>query len=129
MLALTGLFSIGLLALTVFRAATHALPLFVGVSVGFTAARLGAGVPAAFGLGVLAGVLVSAVAQRLASAPVGGWPVALLFSTAAAVAGFQASVALAELTGTAGAWAISAGLAGALATAATAWTRLRGRTA
>lgn len=125
MIALVGLFGLGLLITTVFNEAVYALPLFVGASVGFAALHLGAGPLAGFAVGALAGWVTAGIAERLAASPRIGPPVALLFSGAAAIAGYQASSAAAHLGGTPSAWGPAMGVLGALLVGGTAWKRLR----
>lgn len=86
--------------LLLFRCAKFALPVFAGLGLAFTLRDLGFGWMAILAAGLLAGMSVQAIGRRLAS-DMAPFPVRLcvilMFTGAAAAAGFQAGAALAML--------------------------------
>lgn len=118
------LIGIGLLVYLLFVAATYVVPLYAGLSAGFTALYAGTSYIAAFMFGATAFLLVTMggkiAAQALPSPVAKG--LVLIFAVPAGVAGFQVAFALLHLSG-AGDWSVALSILAALATAIVAASR------
>lgn len=96
------LIGVGFLIRFLFRAATYALPLFVGLSAGFAAMHAGISGAGALLLATAAFMAVVAagrMATLLLPSSSARAPVALLFAVPAAIAGFQVASALSHFAG------------------------------
>lgn len=119
------LIGVGFLVYFLFAAASYALPLLAGLSVGFTADHAGASGGSALLLGAAAFMLVIAVgrmATLVLPSRYARTAVVLLFAIPAAIAGFQVASALLHFSGV-GAWGVIAALAMALVTGTAAANR------
>jgi hypothetical protein len=120
---------LGFLCWLLFALAIYALPVFVGLTVGAAALKSGAGYGGALILALAAGTLTFALGKfafATSRAPVFRCLIGCLFALPAAIAGYQASAALARLSLQSGAWGVAFGCTGALAVGVTAWLRLSG---
>lgn len=112
-----------------FNLAVYALPFFVGMSAGMWAYETGAGVFGAFIVGFVAGV-AALIAFQVAMAflrPI--WArlaVALIFAAPAAIAGYHATLGLAELMMPSETWRVVFAVVGAIAVGVTALVRVSG---
>ena len=124
---LFSLAGIGLVVLATINLAVFALPAFVGTEAGMQAYHVGAGLPGALVLGIMAAVATFIVGQIVFASSRNRLlrlGVAALFTAPAAIAGYHLVLGLSRIGGAHGAWqAIFAGL-GALAIGAAAFTRL-----
>ena len=108
------LFGLGLLIYYLFGAATHALPITVGLTTGFATAALGFSTPVAVligGTSVFVAVAGGRFAGLTARGPLGRGSLIMLFVFPAAVAGGVLGSALANLAGFAGLAFVAATLA------------------
>jgi len=124
LLSIAGL---GVFCWVVFNLAVFALPFFAGLSAGLAALQSGTGAIGAVLVGVVAGVVtlvVGQVAFSTSHSPAVRVPVALLFATPAAVAGYHLSLHLAELTSSSDAWRQAFAIIGAAVVGITALGRL-----
>ena len=93
-------FGIGFFCWLLFTLAVYALPFFAGLTAGFAAYHCGAGVIGAIIVGVLAGAATLAVGQiafAMVRAPVLRALIALIYAVPAAIAGYHATLGLAQL--------------------------------
>ena len=124
---LLGTVGIGFICWLLFSLAVYALPFFAAVSAGLWAYHSDAGPLGAIIVGILVGV-VSWVAGQYVFAFARSTrirvAVALLFAAPAAFAGYHATLGLAKLTVSSGAWQIAFSIVGAVAVGVTAWTRM-----
>ena len=93
------LFAVGFLCWLLFTLAVYATPFFVGVTAAFVTFNDGAGLTGALIIGLAAGI-VTLTAGRVAFAvakPAVRCAIALLFAAPAAVAGFHATLGLAQI--------------------------------
>lgn len=105
----------------------HALPLFVGTTLGLAAYQSRSGVPGALLVGLLAAALALAAIRRLFSAtrsPVARALTAAIFVLPAGCAGCHAVFGLARLTGASLVWQQTFAVIGAIAIRVMAWTRI-----
>ena len=112
------LLGIGLLVYLLFVAATYVVPLYAGLSAGFTALHAGTSYTAALLLGATAFlivILVGKTATRLLPSRAATVVILLLFAAPAGIAGYQVAYALLHLSG-AGDWSVAFSLMAALAT-------------
>jgi len=124
LLSIAGL---GVFCWVVFNLAVFALPFFAGLSAGLAALQSGTGAIGAVLGGLAAGVVtlvVGQVAFSTSRSPMVRVPVALLFATPAAVAGYHISLHLAELTSSTEAWREAFAIIGAAVVGITALGRL-----
>src|SRR5580658_4777974 len=93
-------FGIGFFCWLLFTLAVHALPFFAGLSAGLAAFHSGAGVIGALVVGVLAGGATLAIGQiafATVRTPLIRALIGLLYAVPAGIAGYQASLGLAEI--------------------------------
>lgn len=124
---LFSLLGIGFMCWLMFNLAIYALPCFVGAWVGIAAYHSGAGIIGAIIIAMVAGVATVLAGQlALVFIPVlairAG--IALLFTVPAAIAGYNATLGLAELGIPSHAWGVAFGVAGAIFVGGTAWARM-----
>lgn len=118
---------LGVFCWLLYSLAIYALPFFIGLSVALYAHESGAGALGAMMLGVTAGAVVLALAQRAMALARSSWLRLLLglaFSVPAAIAGYYATFALAGLTFPTDVWRQVFAFVGAAAIGTTAWQRL-----
>ena len=122
-----GVFGIGFLCWALFTLAVYALPCFAGVTAGLAAFHSGAGVIGAIIVGVIAGVLTLGAGQAafaVARSPFIRAAIALLFAAPAAVAGYHATLGLAQIGVPSAGWREAFAIIGAILAAGTAWGRM-----
>jgi hypothetical protein len=108
-----------------FTLAVNALPFFVGVTTGL--AHSGSGPIGAIIVGLIASGITFAAGQiafTTIRSPLIRAAIALLFAVPAAVAGYHAALGLAQIGIPAEGWRHAIAVIGAIAVAATAWTRI-----
>ncbi len=124
---LFSLAGIGLFVLATINLAVFALPAFVGAEAGILAYRVGAGLPGALVVGLMAAVATFIIARiafassRDRALRLG---VAALFTAPAAIAGYHLILGLSRIGGAHGAWQAIFATLGALAIGGAAFTRL-----
>ena len=94
-----GAFGIGLFCWLLFTLAVYALPFSASLTAGLAAFHSGAGMFGALVVGIVAGTVTLGAGQlafAMARSPLIRAAIALLFATAAAVAGYHATLALAR---------------------------------
>jgi hypothetical protein len=120
-------FGIGFLCWLMFTLAVYALPFFAGMTVGLAAYHSGAGVIGALVVGFAAGA-ATLVAGQFASAvvrlPVLRGAIAILFAAPAAITGFHATLALAQIGVPSASWREAFAIVGAIFVGATALVRM-----
>ena len=120
-------FGIGFLCWLMFTLAVYALPFFAGITVGLAVYHGGAGVVGAPVVGFAAGA-VTLVVGRFALAvlklPALRGAIAFLFAAPAAIAGYHATLALAQIGVPSTAWREAFAIAGAMFVGGTALVRM-----
>ena len=127
MAALIIIAGVGVFCWLLYNAAIYALPLFVGLSIGFHAEQAGAGTLGALVLGVGTAALVVVVARvifTLARSPILRIVFASIFALPAALAGYFTTSTLFGLASASDGWRQLFAILGAMAVGATAWRRL-----
>lgn len=121
------IFGIGQFCWLVFTLAVYALPFFVGLTAGMAAFHDGAGIPAVFLLGLMAGALTLgigrvafAVVQSVALRTV----IAAVFTVPAVVAGYHAVLGLSAIGVPSPFWRHVFACIGAIIIGGTAWIRM-----
>jgi len=112
-----------------FALAVFALPLFVALTVGFWAFHAGAGALGAIIVGLIAGGGFYALGQIALAFVTSTGPrlaIILLFVAPAAVAGYNATLGIAQMAMPSAVWQIAFSLIGAVATGVTALLRFTG---
>ena len=121
------LFAVGFLCWLLFTLAVYATPFFVGVTAAFAAFNHDAGVIGALIVGLAASV-VTLVASRaafaVAKSPAVRCAIALVFAAPAAVAGFHATLGLAQIGVSSEIWRDLFAVIGAVIVGCTAFVRL-----
>ena len=122
-----GAFGIGFFCWALFALAVYALPCFVGVTAGLAAFHSGAGVIGTIVVGIVAAVLTLgagqiafAVSRSLFIRAV----IALLFAAPAAIAGYHATLGLAQIGVPSAGWREAFAVIGAILVGGTAWGRM-----
>jgi hypothetical protein len=116
-----GAFGIGFLCWALFTLAVYALPFFAGVTAGLAAFHSGAGVIGAIAVGTVAGVLTLAAGQAafaVSRSPFLRATIALLFAAPAAIAGYHATLGLAQIGVPSAGWREAFAIIGAISSAA-----------
>src|SRR6266567_1578084 len=113
-----GAFGIGFFCWLLFTLAVYVLPFFASVTAGLAAFHSGAGVIGAIAVGAVAGI-ITLIAGQLAFAAIG-----LLFAVPAAVAGYHATLALAQIGVPSHGWREAFAIIGAILVGGTAWGRM-----
>jgi hypothetical protein len=120
-------FGIGFLCWLMFTLAVYALPFFAAMAVGLAAYHSGAGVIGALAVGFAAGA-VTLVAGQIAFVvvrlPVLRGATAILFAAPAAVAGFHATLGLAQIGVPSASWREAFAIVGAMFVGGTAFVRM-----
>jgi membrane-associated HD superfamily phosphohydrolase len=112
-----------------FTLASYALPVFVGFTAAFTAYHHGAGVMGAILIAILVGFATLAAGQiafALIRAPLLRAGIALVFAGPAAVAGFYATLGIANIGIASQSWCAALALFGAILVGVTAFARMAG---
>ena len=120
-------FGIGFFCWLLFMLAVYALPFFVGMTAGLAAFHSGAGVIGALLVGVLAGGATLAIGQiafATARSPLIRSIIALVYAVPAAVAGYHATLGLAQIGVPSEAWRELFAIVGAVLVGGTAWARM-----
>jgi hypothetical protein len=118
---------LGIFCWALFALATHALPFFVGMTVGIYSFQVGAGPFGAIVVGfVTAGLtfVVGRYAFSVARSPIVRLVIGLLFAVPAAYAGYSVTLALAHLGIPEGSWRESFAVLGAIAVGGIAWANV-----
>jgi len=118
---------LGIFCWALFALAIHALPFFVGMTVGIYSFQAGAGPFGAIVVGfIMAGftVVVGQYAFSVARSPVLRLVIGLLFALPAARAGYDATLALAHVGVSPGWWREVFAVFGAITVGCTAWARV-----
>ena len=120
-------FGLGVFCWLLFTLAIYALPFFAGLTVAFAAFHSGAGVIGAFLVGCLAGGATLAIGQ-IAFAMIRSrlirCAIALFYAVPATIAGYHATLGLAQIGVPSATWQEAIALAGAVFIGCTAWARL-----
>ena len=122
-----GAFGIGFLCWALFALAVYALPFFAGVMAGLAAFHSGAGVIGTIFIGTAAGVLTLGAGQATFAAsrsPFLRAAIALLFAAPAAIAGYHATLGLAQIGVPSAGWREAFAIIGAILVGGTAWVRM-----
>jgi hypothetical protein len=124
---LLNIVGLGIFCWALFALATHALPFFVGMSVGIYSFQAGAGPFGAIVVGLVTAGFTLVVAQHAVSvtrSPIVRLLIRLLFALPAARAGYDVTVALAHFGIPQEWWRESFAMLGAIAVGCTAWARV-----
>jgi hypothetical protein len=120
-------FGIGLLCWLMFTLAVYALPFFAAMKVGLSAYHSGAGVIGSLLVGFAAGVMTLAAGQFVFAVvrfPVLRAAIVISFVAPAAIAGFYATLALAQIGVPSTAWREAFAIFGAMFVGGTAFVRM-----
>lgn len=120
-------FGIGFLCWLLFTLAVYALPFFAGMTAGLAAFHSGAGVIGALLVGVVAGGATLAIGQIAFAAvrsPVFRAIIAPVYAVPAVIAGYHATLGLAQIGVPSEAWREVFGVVGAVLVGGTAWARM-----
>jgi hypothetical protein len=122
-----GVFGIGFFCWLLFTLTIYALPFFAGLTAGLAAFHGGAGVLGALVVGAAAGI-ATLIAGQLAFAATRSIiiraAVALLFAVPASVAGYHATLGLAEICTPSQGWREAFAVIGAMVVGGMAWGRM-----
>jgi hypothetical protein len=124
---LLNIVGLGVFCWALFALATHALPFFVGMSVGIYSFQAGAGPFGAILVGFIAAgfaLVLGQYAFSVARSPIIRLLIRLLFAVPAARAGYDVTLALAHFGIPPGWWRESFAILGAVAVGCTAWARV-----
>jgi hypothetical protein len=124
-------FGVGFLCWLLFTLAVYALPFFVGMTAGLAAYHSGSGVFGALVVGFAAGAVTLVAGQAAFAAvksPVLRVAIALLFTTPAAIAGYHATLALAQIGVPSASWREVFAVVGAIFVGGTAFVRVAAMT-
>ncbi len=120
-------FGLGVFCWLLFTLAIYALPFFVGLTIAFAAFHSGAGVIGAFLVGCFAGGATLAIGQiafATVRSPLIRCAIALFYAVPATIAGYHATLGLAQIGVPSVAWQEAFALVGAAFVGCTAWARL-----
>jgi hypothetical protein len=120
-------FGIGFFCWLLFTLAVYALPFFAGLSVGLAAFHGGAGVIGALIVGVLAGGATLAIGQIAFATiriPLIRAAIGLLYAVPAAIAGYHATLGLAQIGMSSEVWREVFAVIGSALVGGTAWARM-----
>jgi hypothetical protein len=118
---------LGVLCWALLTLAVHALPFFVGLTVGIYSFHAGTGPFGAIIIGVVAGgfaLVLGRYAFSVARAPIVRLLIGLLFAVPAARAGYDVTLALSHIGIPSEWWRESFAMLGAIAVGSTAWARV-----
>ena len=122
-----GVFGIGFFCWLFFTLAIYALPFCAGLTAGLAAFHGGAGVLGALAVGAAAGIATLIAGQIAFAAPrsvISRAAVALLFAVPAAIAGYHATLGLAEIGVPSPGWREAFAVIGAMIVGGMAWGRM-----
>ena len=120
-------FGIGFFCWLLFTLAIYALPFFGGLSAGLAAYHSGAGFIGAMIVAVLAGgatLLIGQIVFATVCSPLIRAAIGLLYAVPAMIAGYHATLGLAQFGVPAGGWRETFAVIGAVLVGATAWARI-----
>ena len=120
-------FGIGFFCWLLFTLAVYALPFFTGMTAGFAAYHSGAGVIGALIVGVLAGgatLAIGQVAFATIRIPLIRAAIGLLYAVPAAIAGYHATLGLAQIGMSSETWREVFAAIGSVLVGGTAWARM-----
>ena len=120
-------FGLGVFCWLLFTLAIYALPFFVGLTIAFAAFHSGAGIIGAFLVGCLAGGATLAIGQiafATIRSPLTRCAIALFYAVPATIAGYHATLGLAQIGMPSAAWQEAFAIVGAVVIGCTAWARL-----
>ena len=121
------MFGVGFLCWLLFTLAVYALPTFAGMTAGLAAYHSGTGVPGALVVGFAAGAVTLVAGQAAFAAvksPVLRVVIAILFAAPAAIAGYHATLTLAQIGVPSTAWREAFAIFGATFVGGTAFFRM-----
>jgi hypothetical protein len=121
------LFVVGFLCWLLFTLTVYAAPFFVGVTAAFVAFNHGAGAIGALVVGLIASVVTLVtcrIAFAVAKSPAVRGAIAIVFAAPAAVAGFHATLGLAQIGVSSEIWCDLFAVIGAVIVGCTAFVRL-----
>ncbi|MDE8345364.1 MAG: hypothetical protein POH28_04190 [Acidocella sp.] len=121
------LFGLGYFCWLLFTLAVYALPFFAGLTVAFAAFQGGAGIIGAFLIGCFAGgvtLTAGQIAFATVRSPLTRAGIALLYAVPAAIAGYHATLGLAQIGVPSARWQVVFAIIGAIAIGCTAWARM-----
>src|SRR5258707_14315301 len=124
---LLNIVGLGIFCWALFALATHALPFFVGMTVGIYSFQAGAGPDGAIVVGFVTGGFTLVLGQYIfsvARSPIVRLLIRLLFAVPAARAGYDVTLALAHFGIPQEWWRESFAMLGAIAVGSTAWARV-----
>ena len=124
---LLNIVGLGVFCWALFALAIHALPFFVGMTVGIYSFQTGAGPFGAIVVGFIAAgftLVLGQYAFSVARSPIVRLVIGLLFAVPAARAGYDVTLALAHLGIPSEWWRESFAMVGAIAVGSTAWARV-----
>ncbi|MGE4483217.1 hypothetical protein [Acidocella sp.] len=124
---LFSIFGIGFMCWLIFNVAIYALPCFVGAWAGIAAYHSGAGFigAAIIALAIMAATIIAGQLAILATpVPAIRAAIALLFAVPAAIAGYSATLGLAEIGIPSHAWSVAFAVIGGAMVGGTAWVRM-----
>ena len=124
---LLNIVGLGIFCWALFALATHALPFFVGMTVGIYSFQAGAGPFGAIVVGFVAGgttLVVGQYAFSVARSPIVRLVIGLLFAVPAARAGYDVTLAFAHIGIPSEWWRESFAVVGAITVGGTAWARV-----
>ena len=124
---LLNIVGLGIFCWALFALATHALPFFVGMTVGIYSFQVGAGPFGAIVVGFIAGsttLVAGQFAFSVARSPIVRLVVGLLFALPAARAGYDVTLAFAHIGVPSEWWREAFAVVGAITVGGTAWARM-----
>jgi hypothetical protein len=124
---LLNIVGLGIFCWALFALATHALPFFVGMTVGIYSFQAGAGPFGAIVVGFVAAGFTFALGRyafSVARSPIARLVLGLLFAVPAAHSGYSVTLALAHLSIPSESWQESFALLGAIAVGGIAWANV-----
>jgi len=124
---LLNIVGLGIFCWALFALATHALPFFVGLTVGIYSFQVGAGPFGAIVVGFVAGsttLVAGRFAFSVARSPIVRLVVGLLFALPAACAGYDVTLAFAQISVPSEWWREAFAVLGAITVGSTAWARM-----
>jgi len=122
-----GVVGLGFLCWLLFTLAVYALPFFAGMTAGLAAHHSGSGVVGALIVGVLAGgatLAIGKIAFATVRTPLIRAAIGLLYAVPAGIAGYHATLGLAQIGVPSEGWREAFGVVGAIVVGGTAWARM-----
>ena len=118
---------VGFFCWLLFTLAVYALPFFAGLTAGLVAFHSGTGIIGAIVVAAIVGTLTLAAGQvafATARTPLVRAAIAFVFAAPAAVAGYHATLGLAQIGMSSQGWCEAVAVLGAILTGGTAWARM-----